>query len=196
MAQPNWSAQTAQRRVVKVRYFTYTTRLWAEMFLAVARPESPPPGRHSEDIHFHNPAVGRHLAATRLSARSAHRRVVEVKKFWAAEFFFPPSPIHSTHPAFTTPRPPQRVPGGTLIVRYDGPCMFVPSQVLRVMGGPLPIRRVTLERHRRWWSPFGRPLRAGSALHERGKTADGGVEKLRLWIKSSPRIRLTLSKSY
>ena len=120
MAQPNWSAQTAQRRVVKVRYFTYTTRLWAEMF---------------EDIHFHNPAVGRHLAATRLSARSAHRRVVEVKKFWAAEFFFPPSPIHSTHPAFTTPRPPQRVPGGTLIVRYDGPCMFVPSQVLRVMGG-------------------------------------------------------------
>ena len=48
----------AQRRVVKVRYFTHTTRLWAAMVLAAARPDSPPPGRHSEDIHLHHPALG------------------------------------------------------------------------------------------------------------------------------------------
>ena len=127
----------AHRWVVKVRYFTHTARLWAAMLLAAAYPDSPPPGRYSEDIHSHNPAMGCNpYGAAQLVSPDSPTPGRKSEKIPGREKKFSPSPIHSTHPAFTTPRPPQRVPGGTLIVRYDGPCMFVPSQVLRVMGAP------------------------------------------------------------
>ena len=106
--------------------------------------------------------------------------------------FVPFNPtIHSPYPALTTPWPPKRAPGGTLIVPLDGPRMFYTSRVLRRWGCSSP--GLTIDDTARCLPPLRPPP---PRKHERGKTVDGGVEKLRLWIKSSPRIRLTLSKSY
>ena len=135
-----------------------------------------------------------HMAQPNLSARTAQRQVGKVKKFLAARKIFTISyslhPPGFHHPTTTAARARWHA---YRLLRW--PLYVCTLTGLKGHGGHF-LSGVTLERRRRWWSPFGRPLRAGSALHERGKTADGGVEKLRLWIKSSPRIRLTLSKSY
>ena len=56
----------------------------------------------------------------------------------AALFFNPIShpTVHSTYPAPTTPRPPQRVPGGTLIVRCWWPRYVCSLTGLKGLGAP------------------------------------------------------------
>ena len=78
---------------------------------------------------------------------------------------------------------------------------LMPSPILRVQGpiSPSITARATLPGagllNTGGRSPSGRPSAPDIQVRER-KTAGGGVKVLRLWIKSSPRIRLTLSKSY